>query len=142
MVASGVGGRLGADVLGLRLDVGRYFTRKVYGIKDGYTASAPGLVGWMYIVGGIPLVAVLSLILGVLFVWLWLVVSMHRGLRAGVFVQGSLLLFFLPYIGDGRFDTLTVSGLLRVCGFVALLLIGEYLTRTMVISPRTYEVVA
>ena len=137
MVAAGVGDKvefIGIDALlksFSNVDVGEYFTRQVHGITSGLHASATGYLGFMYIIGGLPVVVLITVTFSYIFLNLWIAIWSSDHISAKPFLMLSAVYYFHMYIIDGVFDVIYLSNILKFVGFILIAYIGEILTRRL-----------
>ena len=114
------------------LDASAYITQEVHGIDSALTGNAPGMLGFMYLVGGPAGIALGTFLFFLVIQRIWLRIYYWPTLRAKEFLQVGMVLFLYPYLIDGMFDSVYVSNILKIIGFLIILWTGERLTRTLV----------
>jgi len=114
------------EVLQDKQGVSGYLTHEVYGIEmDSFTLSAPGFVGWFYLVGGVPATIIGSIVLAVTIVVGWMLLG-SRYLTCPPVIQTFFLWMLFHAITEGTLDSMMY---MLVVGLFTLFIIETVIMR-------------
>jgi hypothetical protein len=106
-----------------------YLTYVIHSMKEtDNNLLAPGFVGWFYLVGGLPIVILGSLITGFLTVTCWRFIDI-RYLRSGPVAQVYFLWMLFLAITDGALDSITYIIIIGLITMAAIEVGLRYLKR-------------
>jgi hypothetical protein len=110
----------GIDVINSKNGIAGYLTYIIYPLREtDYTLLAPSFVGWLYLVGGLPMIVLGSLFAGALPVLVWKFVD-RRYIEVGPVAQAFFLWMFFMALTEGTLDSMVRMFLVGLITIVAL----------------------
>ena len=120
------------EVLQNKQGIAGYLTHEVYGIqRDSNTLSAPGFVGWFYLIGGIPATIAGSILLAVTIVVGWALLG-GKYLKCPAVIQTFFLWMLFHAITEGTLDSMVYMFVVGVFTLFIIEIIIMRLGRNMI----------
>ena len=123
------------DIINSTNGIAGYLTYVIHPMKEANnTLLAPGFVGWLYLVGGIPVIIVGSLCVGFITVLVWSLIDTVF-IKIGATAKAFLLWMLFLALTEGTLDSM---GFMLLAG-IATLIIMEILLRMVFLKKITNE---